>query len=319
MATRTDIHRPGAPGFNPGEYEHVRSFYQGNSDEARGIYQYEAQREREWLAAHGRDDGLPEFEGNFAEKGTCDHCGARFDYGEVVAHMPTMTYINVGHICASQTFELDNRADLLRRDAARAIARANELAKQREAAEAFAATDRGSIVVAHLRKHNWNNFYRDLLEKLERFGTLTDGQMAAVERNIDKDNLRSAEREARMEREAAMPKNPCPTGRGQITGECLSTKWKDSDYGPQLKMLVLDDRGFKVWGTVPGHLSGDDGLQRGDRITFVAAVTQSDDDELFGFFKRPSKAEILGDVPEGRRDLGAELETRIPAGAGPCA
>jgi len=291
MTTRTDIHRPGAPGFDPGEYEHVRSFYQGNSDEARGVYQYEAQREREWLAAHGRDEGLPEFEGNHYAKGTCDHCGARFDYGETVAHMPTMTYIHVGHICASETFELDNRADLLRRDAARAIARANELAKQREAAEKFAATDRGSIVVAHLRKHNWNNFYADLLAKLERFGTLTDGQMAAVERNIDKDNQRAAEREARMEREAAMDKNPCPTGRGQITGEVLSAKWKDTPFGAQLKMLVLDDRGFKVYGTVPSRL--DDEVERGTRITFVAEVTPSDDDELFGFFKRPTQASIL--------------------------
>ena len=51
----------------------------------------------------------------------------------------------------------------------------------------------------------------------------------------------------------------------------------------------------------------------------MAEVTQSDDDELFGFFKRPTKAEILGDVPEGRRDLGAELEARIPSGIGPCA
>ena len=319
MNQRIDIHRPGAPGFNPGEYEHVRSFYQGNSDEARGVYQYEAQREREWLAAHGRDEGLPEFEGNHYEKGTCDHCGARFDYGETVAHMPTMTYIHVGHICASETFELDNRADLLRRDAARAIARANELAKQREAAEKFAATDRGSIVVAHLRKNDWNKFYADLLAKLERFGALTDGQMAAVERNIDKDNQRATEREARVVREAAMDKNPCPTGRGTITGEVISRKWKDTPFGDQLKMLVLDDRGFKVWGSVPGRLSGDDGVQRGDRITFVAEVTQSDDDELFGFFKRPTKAEILGDVPEGRRDLGAELEARIPSGIGPCA
>jgi hypothetical protein len=122
---------------------------------------------------------------------------------------------------------------------------------------------------------------------------LTDGQMAAVERNISKDDQRASEREVRMEREAAMDKNPCPTGRGQITGEILSRKWKDTPYGDQLKMLVLDDRGFKVYGSVPSRLSGDDGVQRGDRITFVAEVTQSDDDELFGFFKRPTQASIL--------------------------
>jgi len=315
---RNDIHRPGAPGFDPGEYEHVRSFYQGTNDEAYRVYEYEAMAEREWLKSHGLDAPLPVFHGNFSEKQTCDHCGARFDYGEIVAHMPTMRYIHVGHICASETFELDNRADMLRRDAARAITRANEIAKAQAAAAEFAATDRGAIVVAHLRANDWNNFYRDLLEKLEKFGTLTDGQMAAVERNMEKDIQRSAEREARMEREAAMDKNPCPTGRGQITGEILSRKWKDTDFGPSLKMLVLDDRGFKVYGSVPSRLSGDDGVQRGDRITFTAEVSQSNDDEFFGFFKRPTKAEILGDVPEGRRDLDAEMKARF-SGVGPCA
>jgi hypothetical protein len=316
---RNDIHRPGADDFNPGEYEHVRSFYQGTNDEAYRIYEYEAMVEREWLKSHGLDGPLPVFSGNFSEKQTCDHCGARFDYGEIVAHMPTMRYIHVGHICASETFELANRADMLRRNAARAIARANEIVKAQAAAAAFATTDRGAIVVAHLRANDWNNFYRDLLEKLTKFGTLTDGQMAAVERNMEKDNQRSAEREVRMVREAAMDKNPCPTGRGQITGEILSRKWKDTPYGDQLKMLVLDDRGFKVYGSVPSRLSGDDGVQSGDRITFMAEVSQSDDDELFGFFKRPTQAEILGDAPEGRRDLGAELEQRIPSGVGPCA
>ena len=36
--------------------------------------------------------------------------------------------------------------------------------------EEFIATERGSIVVAHMRKNQWNNFYSDLLEKLEKYG-----------------------------------------------------------------------------------------------------------------------------------------------------
>ena len=82
---------------------------------------------------------------------------------------------------------------------------------------------------------------------------------------------------------------PCPTGRVAITGEVLSTKWQDSAYGRSLKMLVKDDRGFKVWGSVPSSMNPN----RGDRITFMAAVQPSQDDEKFGFFKRPTKAMFL--------------------------
>ena len=66
----------------------------------------------------------------------------------------------------------------------------------------------------------------------------------------------------------------------------LTTKWQDSHFGITLKMLVRDDRGFKVWGTVPSSLPN---TESGDRVTFIAAVEASDDDETFGFFKRPRR------------------------------
>ena len=80
-------------------------------------------------------------------------------------------------------------------------------------------------------------------------------------------------------------------GRQAFTGEVLATKWKDTDFGPVEKMLVQDDRGFKLWGTVPKSI--DPG--RGDRIAFVATVEPSRDDSRFGFFKRPAKAVVLDD------------------------
>jgi hypothetical protein len=55
-------------------------------------------------------------------------------------------------------------------------------------------------------------------------------------------------------------------------------------------MLVRDDRGFKVWGTVPSSLPNTD---RGDKVTFTASVERSNNDETFGFFKRPSKATLI--------------------------
>jgi len=99
-------------------------------------------------------------------------------------------------------------------------------------------------------------------------------------------------------------------GKQMITGEIISTKWVDGfAYGQRvLKMVVKDDRGFKVWGTVPQTIidegvcqaqtkfgpdtSFDYDALKGQRITFTATVQASNDDDKFGFFKRPTKAAI---------------------------
>ena len=81
-----------------------------------------------------------------------------------------------------------------------------------------------------------------------------------------------------------------PEGRIVITGIVLAFKLQSSQFGDTLKMLVQDDRGFRVWGSVPKSL---DDAERESRITFTATVTASDRDAKFGFFKRPTKAEIL--------------------------
>ena len=81
-----------------------------------------------------------------------------------------------------------------------------------------------------------------------------------------------------------------PEGRIVITGIVLAFKLQSSQFGDTLKMLVQDDRGFRVWGSVPKSL---DDAERESRITFTATVTASDRDAKFGFFKRPTKAAIL--------------------------
>lgn len=84
-----------------------------------------------------------------------------------------------------------------------------------------------------------------------------------------------------------------PEGRITITGIILAFKWQYSQYGDTLKMLVQDDRGFRVWGSVPASL---DDAERESRVTFTATVQASDRDTKFGFFKRPAKAEIISEV-----------------------
>lgn len=99
----------------------------------------------------------------------------------------------------------------------------------------------------------------------------------------------------RAERDAAHEAaEDAPEGRVVITGTVLAFKIQESMYGDVLKMLVQDDRGFRVWGSVPSSL---DDAERESRITFTATVTASDKDAKFGFFKRPAKAAVL-DVQE---------------------
>ena len=90
-----------------------------------------------------------------------------------------------------------------------------------------------------------------------------------------------------------IPKSDCLRGEVVITGTIISTKWQESYYygsSGTLKMLVQDDRGFKVYGTVPRSLEGD--LQ-GERVTFIATVTPSENDPNFGFYSRPKKASFI--------------------------
>lgn len=99
---------------------------------------------------------------------------------------------------------------------------------------------------------------------------------------------------ARASREALKPpKQPVPAGRVEVTGTVISTRQEWSQYGTQCKALVEDDRGFRLWGNLPSAIWN---AEKGDRVTFVAALTASSDDEFFGFWKRPTKAAYLDGV-----------------------
>lgn len=155
----------------------------------------------------------------------------------------------------------------------------------------------------------YDEFVNDVKGKFRRYGSLSEKQVACI--------LRSKEREETFEQrkaeEAAVLATVAPLeeGRREIEGEVLSTKWQDSDFGGSLKMLVKQDDGNKLWGSVPGNLAdltishteldestgGYDVIEgielKGARVKFTAAVERSRDDEHFGFFKRPTKAEVL--------------------------
>lgn len=266
---RLDIHRPSL--IEPADYEFLTDFYQGANADLMRDYAYENRSHREFQEAS------PLFDGNWSTKGSCDHCGASFSYGVCYRHLPTGELINVGHICAAGTLSFPSRVEMKRKEAA-------ERGRVLRMVEEF--TEENEAVVFHLQEFKAeNSFYSDLWMKLHKYGELSERQVAAVERNIDAD----IERRAKWEAEKANAV-PVPTGRMQICGEVKTTKVQESDFGDQVKMLVLDDRGFKVWGTVPNSIYN---VSKGERVSFMAQVAPTEKDAYFGIFKRPTQAKLI--------------------------
>lgn len=111
---------------------------------------------------------------------------------------------------------------------------------------------------------------------------------------------REALSRAEEARQAAYDAAECiPEGDWEVlTGEILSVRVEDncfsrSPYDTLTKMLFQDDRGFKVWGTLPRAAED---CEKGSRLSFRAQLTASKDDPKFGFFKRPSKVHIEMEV-----------------------
>jgi hypothetical protein len=137
-----------------------------------------------------------------------------------------------------------------------------------------------------------NSFSDSLFNALLSYGKLTPKQCAAVLKCIDGCEERKAKWAAQREIENANAE-PIVAGRQTILGEVTTVKEQEGQWGYSLKMLVKDDRGFKVWGSIPQALvdATDDEL-KGKRVTFTATVEASKDDDKFGFFKRPTKAAL---------------------------
>jgi len=228
----------------------------------------------------------------FAER--CDCCGQKLKWACEVVHAPTKTGYFVGRSCALKIDALSMYKGGFDRASVAMLERV--ACKKREAAyraahpEANAALDWAASPQA-------SRIAVDLLAKLRRWGPLSDAQLDLLlklhQQNLDRRAL------------AANSGAKCPVGRVELQGTIVSLK--DSPvparHGGEIhswKMVVDLGNGVKVWGSLPEALhpsnynpSGARLAAKGDRIKFVATVTPSQNDPLFGFFKMPKKAELL--------------------------
>lgn len=190
------------------------------------------------------------------------------------------------------------------------IRRADRKMKQQaKNLEDFEAAHPG--LLAHMEY--MGTFGYDLSSRIQQGKTVSDKQVAAVAESLARKIAFEAKKQA--EKDTLIP---VLEGKIEITGKVVSKKWQDSGFGPysgSLKILILDDRGFKVWGTAPKSINDITSywneetqtyridpmrdVDLGDRVTMTATVTRSDKDETFGFYKRPTKASILEKVATG--------------------
>lgn len=294
----------GKADLNPAEWKWMGCFYRGDSDEMQWVYRDDHAELAENLTGDPYASWEEIFDGvNFHENGGCASCGAHFAHGAVYERTPTER-IAVGHTCGAEYFGLDSIAALRTKQASES----RERRKLREAWEAQLADNPKFAAAIEWGKGDdesgeRDSFIADVARRGRQYGGATERQIEAVIRA----HAKGLEWEAEKARRAAADAEAesCPEGKQTITGTILSSDYREntfSYYGEMIpKMLVRDDRGFKVWGTVPrvlmtrkvdGHVIS--GLpEKGERVTFTATIEPSRDDRLFGFFKRPSKAERL--------------------------
>lgn len=170
-------------------------------------------------------------------------------------------------------------------------------------------------------RYEKNSFLRSMAEQVQYVSNarrpFTEKMVETVRKAAAKRVAAAAEAEA----------HPAPSGRVVVTGEIVSAKVKESDFGTAYKILVKDDAGFKVYVSIPSaqrdeayadfysaveaagyqisdfgpdcfFLGTDDNDSRfpgvkGRRITFTAALEPSADDKSFAFGSRPTKGAWL--------------------------
>jgi len=225
----------------------------------------------------------------------CDCCGHKIKYSAIAKHIPTNTIVSLGRKCASNIESLKNYGSLIE---SASIALSHKiLCNHRE--KEFRKLHPEACEALDWAKTGLNRVAADLLEKLRRFGSLSDKQVSFLIGIHQRDVANRASATA-----------TAPIGKASVEGTILSVKTGQTQGKyHRFKFVVLVDigGGVKVWGKAKGEWShhailgatpiGDAPFQKkGDKVKFTATFEPSKKDPLFGFFKRPSKWEVIESV-----------------------
>lgn len=226
----------------------------------------------------------------------CGRCGGRgtIDYGRVFLARQDENGVHEDRYCfecggakGRWSTVQEEAKRTARNEKARVRREAKKLAQREANAATFAAQCDATPGLAEALAIQEHGILADLRNKGTQYGVLSDKQIELALRIAAEDFEAELVKDATPEPVVV----PVPEGRMEVTGTLRSARFVDGPvYGSgSWKGLVQDDRGFKVWGTIPRSI--DPAI--GDRITFTATLTRSNDDEAFGFYSRPTKAAIV--------------------------
>lgn len=239
-----------------------------------------------WANTHGHGDAQ------------CDHCGAYLRYVGVLQHRQSRELVKVGETCLNGRFSMATDAFHKLRKQAELDREKMRIKTARE--EFFTANPDIRIVYDRFVALGKNGgvtgtefedtFLQDLMRKLQNYGTLSEKQLPWVSKCISRWVDRKLAEKAREEEKAVVA--DIEEGTYQFTGTIVSVKEHFSDFGASWKMTVKSEDGRVYWGTIPAQLfdidiTNKDLKEETVTVTIKAAVTRSEKDRTFGFFKRP--------------------------------
>jgi hypothetical protein len=154
--------------------------------------------------------------------------------------------------------------------------------------------DYDQLLAFMLANQSWD-ICQSFLSALNEWGKLTPKQVECVRGMIKKDAARRAEWAAkRAQEEATLAPVPVTSygKRIRVTGEVVTVKPNvETQFGLVHKVIVQCEGGYKLYGTLPKPLTLDD-VAVGTTISFDARIEPARDSKVFGFFSRPTKAEV---------------------------
>lgn len=282
----------------PSDFEHFDMYDLGGMGE--GEFPFNTAPCREFVSVNPVEnhDGL----------GKCDVCGSIHRYGEVWRHVPTDLRICVGHICAHKYGLFASNPDYDRKHAAwiKKVERIKQRRKVRAEMKTFLTSN--PELGRNLKADHY--IVRDLRSKFIRWGNLSPKQVELAAK-IAGEETKRAEVEAAKNYVAV----PVTDKRVQVEGKVLGIKFVDGfAYNTEIiKMIVeveTDDGVYKLYGTMPGALvdailemrdenaAEYEGLRQivnrvHPKVRFTCRIERSSDDEFFGFYKRPTKSEVV--------------------------
>jgi len=234
----------------------------------------------------------------------CGCCGQALKYACAITHVPTNTGYWIGRDCANKVANLRHFSYGMERHT---VAILERIACNKREADFIAAHPEAAEILQWAKTGSAPRIARDMIEKLRRYGNLSEKQIAVLIKIRDQDVQRRAAATGTVQ-----------AGRQVVRGIVRKASKSDNEFNPHkydLKLLVDLGNGVRLWGNAPEYVDAPatpgkntpsyiepgmnvpsyEVIEVGDTVEFKATVSTGKD-PLFGFWKRPAGFKVLRPV-----------------------